>query len=264
MVWFFVEDNLTFHKKALQAGNAAMGVWVRAGSLCAQQLTDGFITAELARTVGSRALIQRLVDADLWLEVEGGYQFHQWGERQPTKARVEEGRKAARLRKEKWRDAKNAEVTPSRTRSGTEDERRDERVPERGTNGVRNATPTRASGDASRGTQPSPTVPSSSLAPTSGAERPRDELFEAVAEACGIDWRTDLTDSGRGSLASAVKQLRAVDATPPQVTLRARRYRQEFPQAKLTPPALAKHWGSLANRGAPKERDPGWQYGMGD
>jgi hypothetical protein len=258
MVWFFVEDNLTFHKKALQAGNAAMGLWVRAGSLCAQQLTDGFITEDLARTIGGKALIQRLIDAELWLPVDGGYEFHQWAERQPTKARVEEQRKAARLRKEKWRDARNAAVTPSGTRDGTQDEH----VSEHGTNSVRNATPTRASGDASRVTTPSHTKPSlTTLAPASGAERqrPTDDLFEAVVAACGIDAK-DLTPAGRGPLNNALKQLREVDATPGQVQVRARRYRAQFPQASLTPAALAKHWASLTS-GQPAERDPGWDTG---
>lgn len=105
MVWFRVDDVLPFHARVIEAGNAAMGLWVRAGALSAGQLTDGFITTATARTLGTMKEIKRLVDVGLWLEVEGGYQFHAWAEdgtgtkRQPTRAEVESQRKAERERK---------------------------------------------------------------------------------------------------------------------------------------------------------------------
>lgn len=77
------------------------------------------------------------------------------------------------------------------------------------------------------------------------AERPRDLLFEAVAEECGIDWH-NLTPSSRGPLARAVAELRKVDAVPEEVPDRAMRYRNRFRDAPLTPTALAKHWPSLS------------------
>jgi hypothetical protein len=105
MVWFRVDDVLPFHARVIEAGNAAMGLWVRAGALSAGQLTDGFITAATARTLGSPKEIKRLVDVGLWTQVDGGYQFHAWAEdgtgtkRQPTRAEVESQRKAERERK---------------------------------------------------------------------------------------------------------------------------------------------------------------------
>lgn len=71
----------------------------------------------------------------------------------------------------------------------------------------------------------------------------RDELFEAVCHATGIDWH-DLTPAGRGPLNRAVKELRDVGATPDAVAARSNVYRMKFPDAALTPPALAKHWAS--------------------
>lgn len=84
------------------------------------------------------------------------------------------------------------------------------------------------------------------LAPTPAR---RDVLFEAVAEACGVDW-TALTPSARGSLNKAVKEIRATNVLPAdlwvsEVHRRAGEYRVRFPDAALTPPALAKHWPSL-------------------
>ncbi len=79
------------------------------------------------------------------------------------------------------------------------------------------------------------------------AERKADELFESLAEACGIDWH-HLTPAARGELNAATKALReAGDATPNEIGLRAGFYRLTYPTAALTPSALAKHWPALAN-----------------
>jgi hypothetical protein len=88
----------------------------------------------------------------------------------------------------------------------------------------------------------------------------RDELFEAVAEACNIDW-TNLTPSGRGPLNKAVAELRGIGVTPDQVGGRAAAYRKTYPDAPLTPMALTKHWAALTPAGAPKKSArPSCQY----
>lgn len=92
MTWFKVDDGLAFHTKTLEAGNAAMGLWVRAGAASARELTDGFVPTRLARQLGTPAEARRLVAAGLWLEVDGGYQFHEWEQANPTRAEVEDRR----------------------------------------------------------------------------------------------------------------------------------------------------------------------------
>ena len=89
------------------------------------------------------------------------------------------------------------------------------------------------------------------------AERPRDELWDALVEECGID-PSSITKSMRGSLNGAAKQLRDVGATAPDVHARAERYRRKWPTVSLTPSALAKHWATLAADEAPSSpaRDP--------
>jgi hypothetical protein len=83
--WFRVDDNLAFHHKAIAAGNAAMGLWVRSGSWSMQQLTDGFIPAQVARSIGTPNEAKRLCSAGLWVPQEdGGYSFHEWVGRQPS------------------------------------------------------------------------------------------------------------------------------------------------------------------------------------
>lgn len=88
------------------------------------------------------------------------------------------------------------------------------------------------------------------------APRETDHLFEAVANACGVNWRNGMTKTARGSLNAAVKQLRDVDATPTQIFQRAGNYPTWFPDAALTPTALAKHWPQLERaKPPPQPRD---------
>lgn len=81
--------------------------------------------------------------------------------------------------------------------------------------------------------------------PPEASAKKKDELFEAVARACGIDW-TNLTPSGRGPLNKAVKELKQVNATVEQVEARAAAFKKQYPDATLTPMALTKHWASFA------------------
>lgn len=114
MVWFVVDDVLPFHERVLRAGNAAMGLWVRAGAWCTGQLTDGFIPADVARTMGSAREIAKLIEVGLWeahtKEGKPGYLFHAWAEdgtgtkRQLTKAEVEEKRRKEREKKRAQRE----------------------------------------------------------------------------------------------------------------------------------------------------------------
>lgn len=77
--------------------------------------------------------------------------------------------------------------------------------------------------------------------------RRRDDVFEAVATVCfGDDWQTGLTPTARGPLNRAVKELKAVGASPGDVVARAEAYVRWLGQ-RPTPPALVKHWPRLAD-----------------
>jgi hypothetical protein len=76
--------------------------------------------------------------------------------------------------------------------------------------------------------------------------KPKDELFETVAEVCGINL-TNMTRSARGQLNRATKELRDIQATTEQIHAKAKAYRTQYPNATLTPTALTKHWSSFAN-----------------
>ena len=92
MPWFKVDDTLAFHAKVVTAGNAAMGLWVRAGAWCMQQLTDGHVPNHMISVLGSTGQAKALVAAGLWIKVDDGYRFHEWDERQPSRDQVENDR----------------------------------------------------------------------------------------------------------------------------------------------------------------------------
>jgi hypothetical protein len=95
MTWFKVDDGLAFHAKVVQAGNPAMGLWVRAGSWSAQQLTDGFIPQQIALTLGTKGQAATLVTVGLWALVDSGYQIHDYLSYNPTadEVRADQARK---------------------------------------------------------------------------------------------------------------------------------------------------------------------------
>lgn len=98
MAWFKADDQLPFHPKVLAAGNAAMGLWIRAGTWSSSQLTDGFIPNAIANAMANECDADALVHAGLWDRVEGaGYQFHDWADFQPS-ATEERKKREARKR----------------------------------------------------------------------------------------------------------------------------------------------------------------------
>lgn len=90
MTWFKVDDKLHDHRKARAAGATAMGVWCLAGSWAADNLTDGFVPATILPRWGRPRDAKRLVEVGLWhtaeQDGEAGWRFHEWAERQPTRA----------------------------------------------------------------------------------------------------------------------------------------------------------------------------------
>lgn len=115
MPWFRVDDNLAFHAKVIAAGNAAMGLWVRAGSYSMQQLTDGHVPLDVARLLGKKSEADRLVTVGLWTERDdsGGYDFHEWMGRQPSALDVKraaevKGMAGARGNHIRWHKKKGA------------------------------------------------------------------------------------------------------------------------------------------------------------
>jgi hypothetical protein len=75
MTWFKIDDNFFMHPKVIAAGNAAVGLFVRAGAWSSNHLTDGFIPEPVANMLGTDKDATNLIVAGLWVAVEGGYRI---------------------------------------------------------------------------------------------------------------------------------------------------------------------------------------------
>lgn len=119
MTWFKVDDSFYDHPKSVRAGDA-IALWLRAGCWSAKQLTNGFVPREiLPSLMGSAAKAARLVDAGLWVVVEGGWQFHDWSEYQPSRTDVEMKREGARERMRRVREQRGSREQDANVRANT-------------------------------------------------------------------------------------------------------------------------------------------------
>ena len=123
MPWFNVDDGLSSHPKTRAAGLPAMGLWTVAGSWASHYLTEGYVPEwfVVSWPQGKR-LASALVSAGLWHEADGGWQFHQWEERNRPKEEIEADRAAARARQKKYRDKRRTDgvtnASPNASRNG--------------------------------------------------------------------------------------------------------------------------------------------------
>ncbi len=111
MTWFKVDDTFHSHAKRYDAGLRAVGLWAAAGSWSGSHLTNGFIPRSVLPMLGGQPKDARaLVESGLWSEIEGGFQFHDWEQYNPSKDKVEADREAARIRQQQARERKAAEA----------------------------------------------------------------------------------------------------------------------------------------------------------
>ncbi|MFF3886575.1 mucin-2 [Streptomyces sp. NPDC001914] len=115
MTWFKVDDTAHTNPKLLKAGNAALGLWVRAGAYAAQHLTEGVIPGVVAQLYGTAPQARKLVASGLWhapghdctrceQPPAGDYVMHDFLIYNPTRARVEDDRAAAAERQKRARE----------------------------------------------------------------------------------------------------------------------------------------------------------------
>lgn len=87
--------------------------------------------------------------------------------------------------------------------------------------------------------------------PAAKKERPRNEIFDALAVACGLDLG-EMTTAAAKECGVASSDLRRVGATPAEIERRVAHYRLRFPGMSVTPSAIAKHWPKLGSRPLPE------------
>lgn len=96
MAWFKVDDGFWAHPKTFMLSDAAIALWLKAGTWSAQMLTDGKVPANAVSIFrASGESVRELVAVGLWLETADGFRFHDWDEYQPS-AEVEKSKRAAR------------------------------------------------------------------------------------------------------------------------------------------------------------------------
>ena len=130
MTWFKVDDGFWSHPKTATLSDAAVTLWVRAGSYSCQHLTDGFVPRSALRLVGTESAAVELTSVGLWLDADNGWQFHDWDEYQETSEAVKQRRDAQRERQR-------------RARAKRDESRRASRVTDTVSHGVSAQPPTR-------------------------------------------------------------------------------------------------------------------------
>ena len=106
MPWFRVDDGFHSHPKRLSVSLAAVGLWTVAGSWSSAHLTDGAVPDYVLPLLSadSPTLSRELVAAGLWERRRGGYVFHDWAEKNPSKVEVKNERKKNARRQALYRD----------------------------------------------------------------------------------------------------------------------------------------------------------------
>lgn len=123
---------------------------------------------------------------------------------------------------------------------------------------------------------PAEPTPPAVAAPEVGAVAPskKNPWWDVLVEVTGVE---PTTPSEKSNYGKAVKDLRAIGASPGDIRLRGTRYRDMWPDMELTPNALLQHWskfehppGVRAVHGAPtgrrdgpppEQRIAGWRAG---
>lgn len=116
MSWFKLDDQFHSQPKVIAAGNAAIGLYCRLGTYCADKLTDGFVPTSVARSfMGTSKELRALTTCPipdtrpLLDEVPGGYLMRDYLDYNPSRAAVLAERDKAKDRMARGR-ARSADV----------------------------------------------------------------------------------------------------------------------------------------------------------
>lgn len=250
MPWAKLDDAYPSHPKAIAAGLEGMGLDAAAICYANRYGTDGVITTATLNAVAPgarnlRKVAARLVEVGRWHtaghdcpdcpQTDDGWVIHNFLDYNPS-AEDERGKRASRAEAGR-KGGKRSKPPGSKTEAGAskQPEANAKQAPSKQTNpGPSRPDPsTESSGEDSGAADAAPTKP-----------RPRDEVFEALIEVCGLD-SSGLTKSERGRINKAAKELRDVGATPDGIRARATVYGQRWPDVDMTPTALASNYSLL-------------------
>jgi hypothetical protein len=102
--WFKIDDGFWGHEKVTNLSDAALALWVQAGSWTARYRKDGSVPRDICKRLGrkNRATFE-LVEAGLWVETDEGYAFHDFEFWQRHIAKQEQTKDGAAERQRKHR-----------------------------------------------------------------------------------------------------------------------------------------------------------------
>ena len=108
MPWVRFDDQFPIHRKVEGLSDAAFRLHISAIFWCARNLTDGFVPVEDLESAVPRRMrrpgkfVAELVARKLWVEVDDGWQIHDYLDFQPSREKVERERKAKAERQARW------------------------------------------------------------------------------------------------------------------------------------------------------------------
>lgn len=115
--WVKILNGMATHPRVNRTGLAGFGLHVAAICYCNEHLTDGFVPKGVATqafgmlTEKVELTIRELVEVELWLPVEGGFQIRDYADYQKTRAQVKQKSEVGRESiKKRW--AKDAGHSP--------------------------------------------------------------------------------------------------------------------------------------------------------
>lgn len=111
MTWFKVDDRVTFHRKTLEAGNAAMGAWMRLGAWAAGYETDGVIPVAVLMQIATGEEVAALCDAGFLKTLpDGSVEMHDFLKYNPSRAELDAQRASYADRQKRHRETRESRV----------------------------------------------------------------------------------------------------------------------------------------------------------
>jgi hypothetical protein len=112
VAWARIDDKFHSHPTLLVAGLEATGLFARAIAYCADYLTNGFVPQAWVEAQGGKRPVMKLVEAGLFIPVDGGVCIKDYLDWNPTRDRVLADRERERGKKSRQRGSMSPGESP--------------------------------------------------------------------------------------------------------------------------------------------------------
>ncbi len=258
MSWAKIDDKFFSHPKVRRAGKDAVLLYLAGLTYCNEHLTEGFISEDSLPLIGFFAFVDdfkqsasKLVDVGLWhVSSKGlstGYDVHDYFEYNPTRAQVEETKKA---RAEAGSRGGKASVRVKKAKNQAKSSK----------NQAACLDDIQANVKQSSSNIPSPPLPINSSTKNVEESRPTMQVYpiaKAMAEVCKMD-----LEANKGRLLKEAKILEKANPTPTPDLVKDNYgaggwwYREDWRGRKSespNPATIRETWGQWPQNGKPRE-----------